>query len=77
MSKPLEVLIVEDNRGDANLISELLDEMGLPLRVTLAMDGQKALDILRGENSSYDTAPDFVILDLNLPKVNGFDILKS
>ncbi len=76
MEKPIEVLIIEDNPGDALLISELLETMGLPLHVTLAQNGQQALNILGNEGGHPKSPiPDFVILDLNLPKVHGFEVL--
>lgn len=74
--KQLEVLIVEDNPGDAMLMTELLGEMELPLHATIAQNGRRALDILGSEEGlSKGPIPDFVILDLNLPKINGFDVL--
>jgi CheY-like chemotaxis protein len=74
--KPFEVLIVEDNLGDALIISELLEDLGHPVHITIAQNGQRALNLLGGESGrSRDPAPDFVILDLNLPLVNGFEIL--
>ncbi len=77
-TKQLEVLIIEDNPADAMLITELLDEVGIPLNVIVAKDGKKALDILNQEDGhSNDPTPDFVILDLNLPKVHGFDVLAN
>jgi CheY-like chemotaxis protein len=72
----LEIMIIEDNIGDALLISELLQEMGLSIHTTIAKDGRMAMDIFRKENVCPDVSvPDFVILDLNLPKVHGFDVL--
>jgi CheY-like chemotaxis protein len=75
--EPLEVLIVEDNPGDTMIISELLEDVGLPVHVTIAKDGQEALDLLR-ENDGGSTGPPpaLIILDLNLPKVKGFDVLR-
>ncbi len=74
--KQLEVLIVEDNPGDARLIFELLTDTGLSIHTSIAQNGQIALDMLRKEDGhSNCSTPDLVILDLNLPKVHGFDIL--
>jgi CheY-like chemotaxis protein len=74
--KQLEVLIVEDNPGDALLISELMEETGLWIHASIAKNGQMALDFFNkgGVRSNLPT-PDLVILDLNLPKVNGFEVL--
>jgi len=76
MSRPLEILIVEDNPADALLVSELLQEVGVPMNISIAEDGQKALDILDGLNGHPKRLPpDLIVLDLNLPKVHGFDVL--
>jgi chemotaxis family two-component system response regulator Rcp1 len=71
----LRLLLVEDNRGDAFLIKEMLRDTGIDLKITVAEDGQKGLDILSRANGNDDGRIDFVILDLNLPKVNGFEVL--
>ncbi len=72
----IEIMIIEDNVGDAVLISELLDEMGISIHTTIAKDGRTAMDMLRkGDVGPSAAKPDFVILDLNLPKAHGFDIL--
>ncbi len=68
----LEVLIVEDNPGDAYMIKEMLNDLKLTLNITVAKDGQAALDILKNIRNGK---PGLVILDLNLPKVNGFEVL--
>ena len=74
--KKLEILMVEDNPGDAFLISELLGELGNTIHLTLVKDGREALDIFTKAGRHKNVpSPDFVILDLNLPKVNGFDVL--
>ena len=75
MSRPLEILIVEDNPADAFLVSELLQEVGVPMNISIAEDGQKALDILDGNGCPERPLPDLIVLDLNLPKVHGFDVL--
>jgi chemotaxis family two-component system response regulator Rcp1 len=68
----LEVLIVEDNPGDAYMIKEMLTDLKLTLSITVAKDGQAALNILKDRQNGM---PGLVILDLNLPKVNGFEVL--
>ena len=72
--RQLEVLMVEDNLADATLISDLLKDIGAPVNLTVAENGKKALDILE-KMTGEPTKPDLVILDLNLPMVDGFDIL--
>ena len=71
--KGMKVMIVEDNRGDAIIIEEMLNDLKLELKITLAKDGQEALDIM---SDGQDDVPDMVILDLNLPRVDGFDVLR-
>ena len=68
----LEVLIVEDNPGDAYIIKEMLKDLKLNLGITVAEDGQQALEILKARRNG---TPNLVILDLNLPKINGFEVL--
>lgn len=69
----LEVLIVEDNPGDAYMIKEMLQDLKLSMSIRVAKDGQAALNILKEGQSG---APNLMILDLNLPKVNGFEVLR-
>jgi DNA-binding response OmpR family regulator len=51
----------------------MLNDLKLELKITLAKDGQEALDIM---SDGQDDVPDMVILDLNLPRVDGFDVLR-
>lgn len=74
--EPIRILIVEDNPTDARLLSEILNELELKLVITVARDGQQALDMLtEGGVGPSNPAPDLVILDLNLPKVHGYEVL--
>jgi CheY-like chemotaxis protein len=66
-----EVLLVEDNAGDALLIRQALAEELISVRLHIARDGEQALQIL-GER---DFEPDLIILDLNLPKLSGYSVL--
>lgn len=72
----IKVLLVEDNPGDILITKEALEEIELPIDLKIAKDGEKALNFLRNKGD-YQGAekPDFVILDLNLPKINGFEVL--
>ncbi|MEU6410112.1 response regulator [Microbispora sp. NPDC046933] len=76
--RPIEVLLVEDDPGDVLLCQEAFsyNKVGNNLRVV--NDGEQALAFLRGEGQ-YASAPrpDLVLLDLNLPRVNGFEVLEE
>jgi two-component system, chemotaxis family, response regulator Rcp1 len=71
----LQVLLVEDNQGDAFLIKEMLRDTGIDLNISVAENGQKALDMLNRAVVGNDGSYDLVILDLNLPKVHGLEVL--
>jgi two-component system, chemotaxis family, response regulator Rcp1 len=73
--RKLQVLLVEDNQGDAFLIKEMLRDTGIDLNISVAENGQKALDMLNRTVGGSDGSYDLVILDLNLPKVHGLDVL--
>lgn len=75
-----EILLVEDNSGDAELALNALARNGGPQKVHLVRDGEEALDFLfcRGSYSTrqFDTPPRLVLLDVKLPKVNGLEVLQ-
>jgi CheY-like chemotaxis protein len=78
MSKPVEILLVEDNPGDVRLTMEALKEGKVLNNLTVARDGEEALDILfrRGQYANRPL-PDIILLDLNLPKKDGREVLKE
>ncbi len=76
--KIIEVLLVEDNIGDVRLTQEALKEGRLLVNLTVARDGIEAMDILQQKNSyAGATRPDLVLLDLNLPRKDGREVLRE
>ena len=74
--KSLEVLMVEDNRGDVILVQEAMRKAGLTHRVRVVKDGVEALEYLRRQGSyAAATRPDLIILDLKLPRKSGREVL--
>lgn len=74
--KPINILLVEDNPGDADLAREALDNSKLNNALHVVDDGEKAMSFLRQEGSYVDVPlPDLILLDLNLPKKDGRQVL--
>jgi chemotaxis family two-component system response regulator Rcp1 len=72
----IEVLLVEDSPGDVRLTQEAFRESGKPVRLHLASDGIEAMAFLRREGVYADAVrPDLILLDLNLPKMDGRQVL--
>lgn len=76
--RPIEILMVEDNPGDVRLTREALKEGKIWNEIQVVSDGVAALEFLR-RKPPYETAPrpDLVLLDLNLPKKDGREVLSS
>jgi CheY-like chemotaxis protein len=74
--KAIEILLVEDNPGDARLTAELLRDTGISIKINHVRDGVQAMALLRREGA-YRDAPqiDLLLLDLNLPRVDGREML--
>ena len=74
--RPLEILLVEDNPGDARLAQETIKESEYQANVTLAEDGEAAMAHLRKEGEHAGSpSPDLVLLDLRLPGKDGTEVL--
>ncbi|MEN8820074.1 MAG: response regulator [Abyssibacter sp.] len=71
-----QILLVEDNPADVRLTQEILSETALDFDLTVARDGEQAMGMLRREGAYADTpVPDLVLLDLNLPRKDGREVL--
>ena len=76
--KPIEILLVEDNPGDARLTREALTHSKVRNRLHHVRDGEEALAFLRRQGRFADApAPDLVLLDLNLPRRDGREVLED
>jgi len=75
-AKPKRILLIEDNRGDIRLIQEALKSSDVACEVVTARDGMEAMAYLRQEGEfAGATCPDLILLDLNLPKKDGREVL--
>jgi len=70
--------VAEDNLPDAIIVREAIKKEKLPVEVFIAADGEKALEFFqRAESDATAPAPSALLLDLNLPKVDGFEVLRA
>jgi two-component system, chemotaxis family, response regulator Rcp1 len=69
--KEVHILLVEDNEGDILLTKEALKEVKITNKVSVATDGEQALEMLR----SGSCLPDMIFMDINLPKMDGLELL--
>jgi chemotaxis family two-component system response regulator Rcp1 len=72
--RPLEVLLVEDNPADVRLTIEALKDAKVPTRLHVARDGVEAIRLLR-DDTGLVPRPDLILLDLNLPRKDGREVL--
>ena len=73
---PLQLLLVEDNPGDVRLTREAFRDVGGSVQLHVASDGVEAMALLRREGIFVDAPrPDFILLDLNLPRMDGREVL--
>ena len=76
--KPVEVLLVEDSPGDVRLTQEAFRETNGSIRLHVAVDGVEAMAFLRQEGRHGNAPrPDFILLDLNIPRMDGREVLAN
>lgn len=77
-TKPIEILLIEDNPGDVRLTKEVLMEGKVRNHLQVVGDGVEAMAFLRRENNYVKAPrPDLILLDLNLPKKDGREVLQE
>jgi CheY-like chemotaxis protein len=75
MTGTIEILLVEDNPGDVELTRLAFEESKLLINLSIAGDGVAAMKFLQERRTAKLAQPDLVLLDLNLPKKNGQEVL--
>ncbi|MBI2272613.1 MAG: response regulator [Chitinophagaceae bacterium] len=76
--KPIHILLVEDNEGDIVLTKDALEEYKIATNTSIARDGKAAIELLEElwhKGSAF--LPDLILLDINLPKKNGQEVLQT
>lgn len=80
MTKPLQILVAEDDSNDVLLLQRAFSKLGLGASVNFVRDGQEAIDYLRelksGDASNESLMPTLLLLDLKMPRLSGFEVLK-
>ncbi|SIO60051.1 two-component system, chemotaxis family, response regulator Rcp1 [Singulisphaera sp. GP187] len=78
MRPDFHILLVEDSRADVMIIERALHDGNVPHRLTVIHDGRKALDYLvrlQDPKADIELEPDLILLDLNLPGIDGYQVL--
>ena len=73
----VHILLVEDNEGDIVLTLEALSDAKLKNQVSVVRDGAEALDYLNDRKPTPHLLPDLILLDINLPKIDGKEVLQT
>jgi CheY-like chemotaxis protein len=74
--KPINILLIEDNEGDIVLTKEAFEDSKLINKIHVIKDGKEAIRFFEALDEAMPDKPNLVLLDVNLPKVSGHEILK-
>ncbi len=74
MPKPIQILLAEDDDGDALITRRAIKRSAFPVEIVVVGDGQEALDFLQAPQNPL---PDLLLLDIHLPKVSGLEVLRA
>ncbi len=75
--RPLQVLLIEDNSSDEILFKNAVEQCGIPADIYSMQQPDRVMDFLQNHDSKYGRPrPDVIVLDLNLPKISGMELLK-
>ena len=75
--KPIHILLVEDNEGDIMLTTDALNEGKISNLISIVKDGWEAIQFLeKREKYAAESSPDIILMDVNLPKMNGHEVVK-
>lgn len=77
IKRKIDILVVDDDDLTIEMIERSLSKLGDGFRLVSAMDGLEALEILRGHGEVRLHRPHIVLLDLNMPRMNGFEFLEA
>lgn len=77
MNKVVNILLVEDDNLDVIDVKRTLDKMNILNNMVVAKNGEDALEILKNREKSFDALPDIALIDINMPKMNGLELLTS
>jgi CheY-like chemotaxis protein len=77
IATPIKIMLVDDNRADIELTKDILAESKIRLSIIEAMDGQQALEYLEARLLSREELPDLILLDLNMPRLDGRGLLSK
>lgn len=78
LSKPIEILLVEDSSSDAKVIAKAFEQVPTPHHLSVVSDGVSAIAFLLNQGQYHaDSRPDLILLDLHLPKKDGLAVLEE
>jgi len=77
MKRVINIMLIEDDTLDQIEVKRTLDKRRIFYRLQVAKNGEEAMRLLNGEPAGASSdIPDFILLDLNMPKMNGFELLR-